>query len=119
MRRVKAIERRKLHHCFNFSFKQYREDNDVCWLCFTQARADFRVISRYIGQKNATFFQGSLPNHAFSELESSLAFFAVATGVTGEKLKLAFGIGAVHDIKDSLLGGNERRQFGQDQVAHR
>ena len=119
MRGVEAIEGGELHHCFNFSFKQYRENDNVCWLGLTQARADFRVVSGDIGQKNATFFQGSLPNHAFSKLKSSLAFFAVATGVTGEKLKFAFGIGAVHDIKDSLLGGNQRRQFGQNQVAHR
>ncbi len=118
---AEAIERGEFHHALDLPFEHDREHQDIHGAGLAETGTDGHVIFGRIGDENLLLLHGALPDQTFAELEGGASAFAIAVGVAGQQLEvgLAFLLGAVDGVEDALLGGDDRRQFGEDELADR
>ena len=64
------------------------------------------------------FFQRSLSYQALAKLKQSFQSALFSTGIARHELKLWFSPRLVHNVENSLLGGNHRSEFRQDQFTN-
>ena len=76
MGRTESLNRRKFHDRFYLAFKENRQNHDVRRMKFAEAGTHFRVVVRYISQKNASFFQRRLSHEALTHFEAVLRAIA-------------------------------------------
>src|SRR5207302_9398837 len=88
VRRIELLERGKFHDRFHLALKQDRQHHNVHRRRFAQSGANLYVVGRHAREQDALFFQRRLADKSFAESEASVHAFALAIGVTRQKLKL-------------------------------
>ena len=122
---TERTERGQLHHALDLPLEQNRQDNDIMRLGLAQTRRDAEIMFGHIGKQDFLAFDGTLTDQAFAQLVNVIMI--IREGISGQQSQAGFFahggrrllLCRVNDIENRLLGRDHRRQFRQDEFAHR
>src|SRR2546426_4853568 len=117
MRLAKWRNRGQLDHRLDTTLEKDRQHHDAVWRRFAQSGADADVPGRYRGQEDPSRIAGALADEPLAPAEGFARGVTRADGVARSHVKhRLLALAVFDDVEGAVLGGDQRRGLGQDQV---